>query len=135
MAVRKTRKSAQKEIKRGDEKESKKESEKESKTDSKKESKKESKSESQTNVYAILSLIFGLLFFEPLAPVLAIVFGFIALHQIKETREEGRGMAIAGIVLGFFWILLLIVLAVLIFMFIFAAFNSIVAAIPQSAVP
>jgi len=49
-----------------------------------------------TNGFAIASMIFGILG----GWVLALVFGLIALSQIGRTGESGRGMAIAGIVLG-----------------------------------
>ena len=68
---------------------------------------------SHANVYSILSLVFGILFFIPFAPILAIIFGFVALNQIKRTKEPGRGMAIAGIILGFFWVLMFILLIIL----------------------
>lgn len=71
---------------------------------------------SKTNTMALLSLIFGILFFVPLAPIFAIIFGFIGLDQIKNTGEEGKGMAIAGLVLGFFWLLIYILLIVAFFM-------------------
>lgn len=74
----------------------------------------------QANVLAILSLIFGIVFFIPFGPILAIVLGFIALNQISQTKEQGRGMAIAGIILGFFWILMMI----LIILFIIIALGS-----------
>jgi hypothetical protein len=32
--------------------------------------------------------------------LLGVIFGFIALSQIKRTGQRGRGMAIAGIVIG-----------------------------------
>lgn len=72
----------------------------------------------QTNTLSILSLVFGILFFIPIAPILAIVFGFIALRQIKHGKQEGKGMAITGIVLGFFWIAiyLLIIIFFIFFM-------------------
>lgn len=48
-----------------------------------------------------------------LGNVLALIFGYVGLHQIRERNEGGRGLAVAGIVLG--WIglagLLLIVVA------------------------
>jgi hypothetical protein len=50
----------------------------------------------RTNSMAITALVCGLVF----AP-LGIVFGHIALSQINRTGEEGRGMAIAGLVLGY----------------------------------
>ncbi|WP_396885306.1 DUF4190 domain-containing protein [Mycolicibacterium sp. CBMA 226] len=49
-----------------------------------------------TNNMAIAALITGL----TIAP-LGIVFGHIALSQIKQTGQGGRGLAIAGLVLGY----------------------------------
>ena len=48
------------------------------------------------NVLAIVSLVSA--FFVSLA---AIICGHIALNQIKKTGEKGRGLAIAGLVLGY----------------------------------
>ena len=48
-----------------------------------------------TNGFAIAALICGIVF-----NVLGIIFGFVALNQIKRTGEQGRGMAIAGIWVG-----------------------------------
>jgi hypothetical protein len=50
----------------------------------------------QTNVMAILSLVFAFVFWP-----LAIVFGHIGKKQIKERGEEGDGLATAGLVLGY----------------------------------
>jgi hypothetical protein len=50
----------------------------------------------RTNSMAIAALVCSLVF----AP-LGIIFGHIALAQINRTREEGRGMAIAGLVIGY----------------------------------
>ena len=64
-----------------------------------------------TNGFAIAALIFGIIG----GALLGFIFGFIALSQTKRTGQNGRGMAIAGIVLSALWtigILLLIVLAV-----------------------
>lgn len=52
----------------------------------------------RTNVLSVLALVFGLIGGLPAIPL-----GHIALHQIKRTRETGRGMAIAGLVLGYAW--------------------------------
>lgn len=49
-----------------------------------------------TNSMAIVALIMGL----TVAP-LGIVFGHIGLSQIKRTGEGGRGLAIAGLILGY----------------------------------
>lgn len=48
-----------------------------------------------TNTYAILSLVFAFVFFP-----LGLIFGIIALSQIKKTNEDGRGLAIAGIIVS-----------------------------------
>jgi hypothetical protein len=49
-----------------------------------------------TNGMAIASLVASLL----VAP-LGIVFGHISLHQIKRSGEDGKGLAIAGLVIGY----------------------------------
>jgi len=49
-----------------------------------------------TNTMAILALVFAFVF----AP-LAIVFGHMAKKQIKETGEQGEGLATAGLVMGY----------------------------------
>jgi hypothetical protein len=70
----------------------------------------------KTNGLAIASLVCGIggfLFFVP--AILGIVFGFIARSQIRQSagRQSGEGLAIAGIIVGFAWIVLfVIVLAV-----------------------
>src|SRR5262245_55245115 len=71
-----------------------------------------------TNGYAIAALILGLVGWIPCAigSVLAVIFGLVARHQIKNPGasggKSGDGIAIAGIVLGFLgvagWILLTI---------------------------
>ncbi|MFA5710309.1 DUF4190 domain-containing protein, partial [Mycolicibacterium sp.] len=43
-------------------------------------------------------------------PVVGIVLGIAALNQIRQTHQQGRGMAIAGIVIGAITVVLLIVL-------------------------
>ena len=50
----------------------------------------------KTNTLAIVSLV--LAFFVSLG---AVICGHIALSQIKRTGENGRGLAIAGLVLGY----------------------------------
>jgi hypothetical protein len=55
-----------------------------------------------TNGLAIASLACGLaqFVFGPLATIPAIVFGHMARHQIKRTGEQGAGLALAGLILG-----------------------------------
>jgi len=57
---------------------------------------------SKINGLAIASLACGLaqFVFGPLATILAIVFGHVARHQIKRTREQVAGLALAGLTLG-----------------------------------
>lgn len=64
----------------------------------------------KTNVLAIVSLV--LAFFVSIG---AVICGHIALNQIKRTGENGRGLAIAGLVLGylgivvgFIWIVIVV---------------------------
>lgn len=61
-----------------------------------------------TSGFAIASLVLGILG----GAILAIIFGFIALSQIKKSGAKGRGMAIAGVVLGFVWSALIVVLII-----------------------
>jgi hypothetical protein len=49
----------------------------------------------KTNTMAILSLIFAFFF-----PLLGAIFGHVAVSQIKTTGEEGSGLALAGIIVG-----------------------------------
>jgi len=54
------------------------------------------------NGMAIASMVLGILWIYWIGSILALVFGYVALSQIKTRNERGRGMAIAGVVLG--WI-------------------------------
>jgi len=49
-----------------------------------------------TNGLAIASLVVSLTCCGPVGAIL----GFVSLGQIKRTGEQGRGMAIAGVVIG-----------------------------------
>ncbi|NDL59642.1 DUF1707 and DUF4190 domain-containing protein [Phytoactinopolyspora mesophila] len=55
-----------------------------------------------TNGYALASVICGGAgFMTGISAIAAIITGHIALSQIKRTGEEGRGMAVAGLVMGY----------------------------------
>jgi hypothetical protein len=56
----------------------------------------------KTNGMAIASLVLGILWIYWLGSILALVFGYIAKREIRESNEpiEGSGLATAGIVLG-----------------------------------
>lgn len=60
----------------------------------------------ETSPKAILSLVFGLLFFVPLSFIAAIVFGHLSLSEIHKSagRLKGEGLAIAGLILGYAWV-------------------------------
>jgi hypothetical protein len=55
-----------------------------------------------TNGLAIASMVLGIVWIYWLGSILALIFGYVAKGQIdrSEGRQGGRGMAIAGIVLG-----------------------------------
>jgi hypothetical protein len=72
----------------------------------------------KTNGLAIASMVLGIVWLYWVGSILALVFGYIAKAQIDRSggQETGRGMAIAGIVLGWigvgFMILVIVLLAV-----------------------
>jgi Domain of unknown function (DUF4190)/Domain of unknown function (DUF1707) len=67
-----------------------------------------------TNGLAVASLIAGFFWLGWLGSFLAVIFGHVALAQIKRSggREQGSGLAIAGLVLGYMGVatLLLVIL-------------------------
>ncbi|HEV8276071.1 MAG TPA: DUF1707 and DUF4190 domain-containing protein [Streptosporangiaceae bacterium] len=56
------------------------------------------------NALAIASLVCGVaqVMLWPLATIPAVVLGHVARHQIRRTGEQGAGLALAGLILG--WI-------------------------------
>ena len=66
------------------------------------------------NEFAMASLACGLaqLVFGPVVAIPAIVLGHVARHQIKRTGEQGAGLALAGLMLGWVALILVIVLIV-----------------------
>lgn len=58
---------------------------------------------SKVNGFAIASMVLGIVWIYWIGSILAVVFGHIALRQIQESNDtqSGRGMAIAGLVLGY----------------------------------
>jgi hypothetical protein len=84
----------------------------------------------RTNSLAIVSLAAGIgSFFAHIVPgvggftvaVIAVVTGYIARKQIRETGEQGMGMATAGMIIGIVHIaiLLLILIGVIFAIFVF----------------
>ncbi|BCJ46146.1 hypothetical protein GCM10010168_50950 [Actinoplanes ianthinogenes] len=64
----------------------------------------------KTNKAAVASLICGILGVIPALLIVAVVCGFIALSQIKQTGEKGKGLAVAGLSVAAGWIVLFAVL-------------------------
>jgi hypothetical protein len=62
-----------------------------------------------TNGFAVASLVLGII--PVCSGILAIVFGFIAKSQISNSggTQKGDGTATAGLVLGFLWLIGLII--------------------------
>jgi len=55
-----------------------------------------------TNGLAVASMVLGIIWIYWIGSILAVVFGHVALWQINRSGglQSGKGMAIAGIVLG-----------------------------------
>ncbi len=78
------------------------------------------------NGYAIASFVLGLvgIFVFPLVgSILALIFGYIARSEIDRSQggQTGRGLAIAGIVLGWVGVAFVVVLFVILVLFLVAA--------------
>ena len=67
---------------------------------------------SQINSLAVASLLLGVLWLGGIGAVLALVFGYRARNQIKnsEGRQTGSGLAAAGIIVGWIGITILVVI-------------------------
>ncbi len=65
----------------------------------------------KTNGLAIASLVCGIAGVFFISAVLGVIFGFVARSQIRNSSgtQGGEGLALAGIIMGFAWILLLVI--------------------------
>ena len=65
-----------------------------------------------TNGYAVAAMVLGIAGFAGcfVGAILALVFGYKARREIDASggRQKGRGMAVAGIVLGWVWVGLIV---------------------------
>jgi hypothetical protein len=68
----------------------------------------------RTNSLAIAALCCGIaqVVAGPLAGIPAIILGFLSVGQIRQTGEEGRGMAITGLVLGIVGVMLTVLVLI-----------------------
>lgn len=61
-----------------------------------------------TNTLAILSLVLGIMG----GGLLSVILGHIAKSQIRRTREAGDGLATGGLVLGYFWLVVSVIIVI-----------------------
>ena len=82
----------------------------------------------KTNGLAVASLILSIVGFLWLLPLIGslagAIMGHIALGQIKRTGESGRGMALAGVIIGWAGVALVVLGVVLLFVIIAASAAS-----------
>ena len=67
---------------------------------------------SGTNGLAVASMVLGIVWIFWIGSLLAFLFGIVAISQMNESGQVGKGMAVSGIVLGavggiIFWFLIL----------------------------
>jgi Domain of unknown function (DUF4190) len=68
-------------------------------------------------ITSIAGAVFGipltlLCYIGPLIPIVGVVLGAVALGQINRTNQQGRGLAVAGIVVGAVMTVLLVLIAI-----------------------
>lgn len=82
----------------------------------------------KTNTLSILSMIGSILGFIWVLPIIGslagAIMGHISLNQIKQTGEKGRGMAMAGVIVGWVGLGLIVLAIIAFFVFIAAASTS-----------
>jgi Domain of unknown function (DUF4190) len=63
------------------------------------------------NTFAVTALVLGVLWLGGVGSLLAVIFGHLALGQIAASQgwQEGRGLAIAGLLLGYLGLALAVV--------------------------
>lgn len=68
-----------------------------------------------TNSLAIASFVLAMLCFFIITTIPSIICGHIALSQIKKDGSEGKGLAIAGLVISYLAIAAIVVMVVMLF--------------------
>jgi hypothetical protein len=77
----------------------------------------------RTNALAITSMVCGIVQFFGfwlLAAIPAIVCGHIARRQIRQTGEQGSGMALAGLIMGWVGVALTAIFVIVVIIAVFA---------------
>jgi hypothetical protein len=78
----------------------------------------------QRNTLALVSMILGIAgFLTSITALGAIVTGHMALSQIKKRGEEGRGMALTGLILGYV-VVALTIIGIILLVVLFGAIAS-----------
>jgi hypothetical protein len=78
----------------------------------------------QRNTLALVSMILGIAgFFTSITALGAIVTGHMALSQIKKRGDEGRGMALTGLILGYV-VVALTIIGIILLVVLFGALAS-----------
>jgi Domain of unknown function (DUF4190)/Domain of unknown function (DUF1707) len=67
------------------------------------------RSVSRTNGFAIASLVFACLWMAWMGSLAAVVSGHVALSQIRARGQAGKGLAVAGLTIGYLQLLVLAV--------------------------
>ncbi len=65
-----------------------------------------------TNGFAVASLVLGILWLYFVGSILAVIFGHIAISQVGRDGGHGKGLAIAGLVLGYIGVAILAIAVV-----------------------
>jgi hypothetical protein len=65
------------------------------------------------NGLAIASMVLGIVWIYWIGSILALVFGYVSRRQIKKTGQKGEGFALAGIVLGWVGVGILVLVIIL----------------------
>lgn len=74
----------------------------------------------KTNTLAIVSLvasIVGVTLFPFIGNLVGVITGHISLGQIKRTGESGRGLALAGVIVGWVGLAIMIILTIVVISF------------------
>jgi Domain of unknown function (DUF4190) len=66
--------------------------------------------QARTNGFAVAAMVLGIVWLCGFGSLLAVIFGHVALAQIARSEgwEKGRGMALAGLILGYCGLALLV---------------------------
>jgi hypothetical protein len=67
---------------------------------------------SGTNGFAIAALVLGILGFFVFPILLSVIFAIVGLVQIRTSGQNGRGMAVAGLILSAMWVIGLVVVVI-----------------------